>query len=200
MKRGKTTRALAQRGPAKLDLPEGYHEHSFCRTRDNGGVGIAAIDAGFGWSYSINQVPDFSEFAALYDAYTIDKVTMRFVLENNTAEEFPTLLFAPDYDDAANPATESVVLTHEQCKVLTFTANKRVHTVTVKPRVAVTLFRTGVTSSYGWAKEGMLVDIATTDTPFYGAKHWLVNYNTTDTPNARVRVFITYHIRCIGQR
>lgn len=185
---------------AKLDLPQGYRAHSYVRHRDNGGIVAAVVDLGSGWSFSMNQIPDFSEFTTLYDAYTIDKVTMKFVLFNNTAEKYPTLLLAPDYDDAASPAAEADLLTMEGCKVLPFTPTKREHTITVHPRVAQTLFRTGVTSSYGWGKSGQIVDIATTDTPHYGVRHWLVNYNTTDTPGAVVRVFITYHFRCIGQR
>jgi hypothetical protein len=185
---------------AKLDLPAGYRAHSFVRHRDNGGITLSPVDFGNGWSFNMAQIPDFGEFTTLYDAYCLDSVTMKFVLFNNVAEKYPTLLLAPDYDDAAAPTAEADLLTMEGCRVLPFTPSKRDHTITVRPRVAQTLFRTGVTSSYGWGKSGQLVDIATTDTPHYGVRSWVVNYNSTDTAGAVIRVFITYHFRCVGQR
>lgn len=183
-----------------LSLPAGYYAQKFVRHRDNGGIGLAVTDLGVGWSFSLNAVPDFAEFTTLFDAYIIDQVDIHFVLDNNKAEQYPTLLIAPDYDDANAPATENEVLTHQGCKILPFSPNKREHTFSVKPRVAMAVYRTGVTSSYGWSRPGQLMDIATTDTPWYGMKSWLVNYNSTDTAGARVRVYQTYHLRCVGQR
>lgn len=185
---------------ADLDLPAGYKVTKFVRHRDNGGIVSGAIDLGAGWNFQLAQVPDFGEFTTLYDAYVIDEVEMRFVLFNNTAEKYPTLLLAPDYDDSAAPTGPNDLLTMEQCKILPFSPTKREHRIRVKPRVAMSVFRTGVTSGYTWGKKSQVMDMALTDIPHYGVRHWLTNYNTTDTAGAVVRVYITYHLRLIGQR
>lgn len=184
----------------KLDLPSGYRAHSYVRFRDNGGIALIAADNGVGWNFTFNQIADYTDFTSLYDGYTIDKVEMRFVLFNNVAEKYPVLLLAPDYDDSAAPVGETDLLAMEGCRVLPFSPDKREHSIVVKPRISQTLFRTGVTSAYGWGKERQIIDMANVDTPHYGVRSWIVNYNSTDTPGAVIRVFLKYHFSGIGQR
>jgi hypothetical protein len=200
MKTKKMSKAATGSRNAPLDLPVGYKAQSFVRFRDNLTISLSALDFGQGWYFNLAQVPDFGEFTALYDAYIIDKVDLRFVLQSNYPEKYPILIAAPDYDDATVPATVDELLTKQGVQVLNFSATKREHTVSVRPRVAMTAFRTGITSSYGWSKPGQLIDIATTDTPFYGMKTWLTEYNSTNTPGAGMRVYVTYHMRFVGQR
>lgn len=181
-------------------LPDGYKIHGFSRIRSNGGIAPAAVDVGRSFSFAFNQLPDFAEFTTLYDAYSIDKVEVTWVLINNDNNEYPILLVAPDFDDATAPATVNEVTTSELCTVVPFSATKRAHTMVIKPRFAATAFRTGVTSAYTWGAPGTLLDMAVTDTPYYGCKYWLENFNSVDTPLAAFRVYFTYHVRVAGVR
>lgn len=200
MLKGRMTKAEFLQHQTQAAIPDGYKIHKFSRIRANGGITLAAVDVGRSLSFAFNLLPDFGEFTTLYDAYSIDKIEVTWVLVNNTAEEYPVLLVAPDYDDATAPATISDVTTHELCRIVPFSASKRSHTETIVPRFAATAFRTGVTSAYTWGPVGTLLDMATTDTPYYGLKYWLDNYNSVDTPNAAFRVYYTFHVRCAGVR
>lgn len=185
---------------AKLELPPGLQAQSFIRHRDNGYLPIAAFDGGSGWQFSLDQVPDYSEFADLYDAFIIDRVDLHFVLVSNNLGKYPVLVASRDYDDAGTPPSEDSVLTRQGAEILPFTANRREHTITVYPRCVMTAFRTGITSAYGWSKPGQLLDIAVPDVPFYGIKTWMTDYNTSFSPDARIRVYFTFHMRMVNQR
>jgi len=184
----------------KLDLPPGYRAHSFVRTRDNFDIGLLPVDQGIGWEFALDQVPDVAEFTNLFDAFCIDKVDITFALRDNQADKFPILVLAPDYDDASAPLTEDAVLTAENCEIVPFSAVKRHHTVTLTPRVAVATYRPGISTGYSWGKSSTVVDMGATNTPHYGLKTWLLNYNSTNTPGATIRVFMRIHFRCIGVR
>jgi hypothetical protein len=184
----------------KLDLPPGYNAHTFRRIRDNGDVAIFGIDSGLGWSFRLNDIPDFGDFTALYDAYTIDRVEITYILHNVAPGQFPTLFWAPDYDDDNTPLSVNSVTTHQNVRWHAFSENARSVTMSVDPRSLVSTYQAGVTSAYSWAKGGAIVDMANPAVPFYGIKTWLSNYNTVLTPGARIQSILTYHIRCIGQR
>lgn len=186
--------------PSKLILPPGLTAQSFVRVKDNFTIGLPALDSGYPFAFSLSQVPDNGEFADLYDAYIIDQVDMHFILQANAADKYPILLAALDYDDAGAMSSQNEILTRQGAKVLPFSATVREHTISVKPRVAMTAFRSGVSSGYGWGGPNQLIDIALTDVPFYGIRTWFANYNTSDTPGAEIRMYIRYHMRFVGQR
>lgn len=195
--RGRQTRG---RGPAALKLPPGYSAQTFIRVRDNGQLAPTAVDGGLGWSFKLNDVPDYAEFTSLYDAYVLDKVELTYILENNTPGQYPVLFWAPDYDDASTPLTVDTVTTHQNVKMHAFSENARSVTMTVRPRTLGQTYRAGVTSGYNWQPEGTLIDMANTDVPYYGIKAWMSHNNFTDNPYARVRSVIKYHLRFVGQR
>lgn len=185
---------------SKLILPPGLTAQGFVRYKDNLTIGLPALDSGYSFAFNLAQVPDSAEFTSLYDAYIIDQVDMRFVLTANADNAYPVLLAALDYDDASAMSSQNEILTRQGAMVMPFSATVREHTVSVKPRVAMTAFRSGVSSAYGWGAPNQLIDIALTDVPYYGIRTWFTNYNTTDTPGAVIRVFIKYHMRFVGQR
>jgi len=187
-------------GTKKLDLPAGYNAHKFSRVRENGQLSIPVLDAGLTWYFQIADVPDFSDFANLYDAYVIDQVDITYILENNDPGRYPVLLWAPDYDDGALPTNPNQVTCHQNVKYHAFSENARSVTISVKPRALNAAYKPGVTSGYTWAQAGVICDMANTDIQHYGIKTWMSHYNTSDTPGARFRTLLKYHIRCIGQR
>lgn len=200
--KSKSTNKKASAGRTKvLDLPKGYKAQTFVRTRQNGQLAIpAALDGGLAWVFQLADIPDFSDFANLYDAYVIDQVDVTYIVENTSPGQFPVLMYAPDYDDGSTPLTDTQVSTHQGVKIHAFDECHRSYTMTVRPRALNAAFKPGVTSAYTWAPEGVICDMANTDIQHYGIKTWLSHYNAVDTPQTRIRTFLRYHIRCIGQR
>lgn len=193
-------KSLSKKGYKVLDLPAGYKAQTFVRSRDNGQLVIPPIDAGLTWYFQIADLPDFSDFANLYDAYVIDQVDITYILENQTPGQYPVLLWAPDYDDGSIPANANQVMTHQNVKHHTFTESKREVTISVRPRALNAAYKPGLVSGYTWAPDAVICDMANTDIQHYGIKTWMNHYNTLDTPQARFRTLLKYHIRCIGQR
>lgn len=183
-----------------LDLPAGYNIHSYQRVRDNGQLSFAAVDGGLAWDFNLTDVPDYAEFTTLYDAYVIDKVDITYVLENNTPGQYPVLYYAPDYDDSAVPLSVNSVTTHQSVKMHAFSENARSITMSVKPRSLAAAYQPGITTAYAWAKPGTLIDMANTTVRFYGMKTWVSHFNSVDTPLARIRTILRYHMRFVGQR
>lgn len=183
----------------KLDLPSGYKAYQFTRLRDNGVVTIGPLDQGYGVPFQFNQIPDYTDFTSLYDGYTIDQIDFKFLLINNSADKYPYIVIAPDYDDSANPATETEVLTMQGVKQFQFSASQRSFTFSVKPRVSSAAYRSAVTTGYTWGKESTICDMNNVDIPHYGVRFWAGNYNGT-TPGAVMLTYVTYHFHCIGAR
>lgn len=202
MKSGKSiSKRASSSGNKVLELPKGYKAQTFVRLRENGHLSIpAAIDGGLAWSFQLADVPDYTDFATLYDAYVLDKVDITYVVDNTSPGQCPVLMWAPDYDDANTPLTADSVSTHQNVRVHAFDEGHRSVTISVRPRALHSTFKTGVTSAYSWAPEGVICDMANTDIQFYGIKTWVSHYNSADTPQTRIRTFIRYHLRCIGQR
>lgn len=64
-----------------------------------------------GYSFNLTQLPNFSEFTTLYDAYRFNKILVRFVPNANSADvgtatqQIPNFHSVIDYNDATTPAT-----------------------------------------------------------------------------------------------
>lgn len=188
-------------GMVVLDLPPGYNAQKFIRLRENGTLSLpAAIDGGLAWEFKLSDVPDYTDFANLYDAYVIDMVKITYTLENNNPGNFPVLYWANDYDDANTPLLSSTVTTHQGCQMHAFSEAGRSVTLKVRPRALLSTYQSGVTSAYSWAKEGTIIDMANPGVPHYGIKTWLANANASATPFTRVRTTVKYYMRFIGQR
>lgn len=191
-------------GLAKLDLPAGYKAQSFVRIRENGLVAKAAVDGGLDWKFSFQDIPDYTDFTNLYDAYIMDEVEIHFNLRtvgtNNQQQDFPTLYVAPDYDGDGTPLAVAAVTTKERCKMHQLSQFHNTAKIVVRPRAATSIYKGGVTSAYGWSPSNQLIDMNNVDVQMYGAVHWLAYYNSVITPNTYVSTTLVYKFRCVGQR
>lgn len=80
-------------------------------TNDSADLGLGARQCGIAGQFSLSALPDYSEFTDLFDTYKIVKVELMITYLNNVAYggknargagTLPTLLHAPDYNDANN--------------------------------------------------------------------------------------------------
>lgn len=182
-------------------VPSGVHR--FARAARLSDLSQAAADQGYQASFLLNGVPNASEFTALYDCYRIDKVEITFVLDLagvSTTVYYPRIVYAPDWNDSTPPTVETDVLQIQQSKSYQFSDVNRELTITMVPRVAKAVYRTAVTSAYGWDNQKLWLDTAYPDIPHFGIKFFVNNYNSTSFGATKIRYYTRYYISCANPK
>lgn len=182
-------------------VPSGSHR--FLRATRLADLSQAAADQGFQASYLLSGVPNSSEFTALYDCYRIDKVEITFVFDLGSAATtsyYPRIVFAPDFNDSTPPTTETDVLQYSQARSYQFSDANRELTISIVPRVAKTVYRTAVTSAYGWDSTRTWLDTAYPDIPHFGLKFFVNNYNSTSFGGTKLRYYTRYFVTCANPK
>jgi hypothetical protein len=75
---------------------------------------------GYGYSFQVNTLPQWSAFATLYDEYKLCAVKFRYISAINTAgPDNPTYMIhtAIDYDDAGAPTSADQIRNYQTYKV-----------------------------------------------------------------------------------
>lgn len=158
---------------------------------------------GAAWQFALTDVTAYSEFTALFDQYRIDQVDFEVSNLHNSSDAttnvsvMPTLMYAPDYDDASVPSTAGELLTRQRTQSWTFRGNGVPLKFSVKPRYLNNVYRDSLTSAYNVAAPGYL-DVDSNNVPYYGVKMWLQNCYITSPggPKGEVhlRFKLTYHL------
>lgn len=174
-------------------------------TSSTSAVGVQTNAAGV-LSFSMSSLPSASEFTALFDQYKIMKVKLDFIPFGDTVN-LPVstmsgssslvspggpLITAVDYDDANAPAQASDLLQYQYSKV---TPVPRRHKMTLRPKFATEVYRSGVSTGYG-ARSGWL-DCANSDIPHYGVKYWM-NAPSNSSTSFSYQVWAEMTIACKG--
>lgn len=181
-------------------LPPGVKAHKFTRLRDFGAVPKSALDSGYALQFTLDQLPNYAEIQAMYDAYSIDKVEVTwhwyqpYVGPTSAEAQAPCIVCTPDYDDALTPTTLSEVSEYSTSRMFPFSTSANSHSITVYPRVAKTLYRTGISSGYAWGDKSTMIDAIYADAPHYGLKWFTSCYSTTYTPASAIRIYIKYYM------
>lgn len=148
--------------------------HFFKRTRYEsafynliaGGVAVGASKV-----FTLNDLPQSSEFTNLYDQYQIKAIKIqlipRFTEVSNTSSQ-GNMWSILDQDDATPPPNIDTVLQYQNVKR---TRMNQIHTRYFKPRVAKEVFSSGITSTYSPSKN-VWVDMAAPGTEHYAIKFW----------------------------
>lgn len=161
----------------------------------------AALINYFSKSFALDDIPGVAEFIALFDQYCITKIVLKFYpvgnpcITNATNNEVGQLITVKDYDDATLPTVLNDLLEFETVAVH---HPGRAFTLTIRPRVAKTIFRTGITSAYGMGDASTWVDAANTDVPHFGLK---MAFTTSSVANiTRYAIWCQYYFECRGTR
>lgn len=140
----------------------------------------AAIDANphlVGSQFTLQQLPNYTEFTNLFDNYRIHAIKMTFFRPSvaNSASEMDQLVrlhTAIDYDDAATPASINELMNYDNYQVIAlrdqFMRNGKFSRFW-RPRIVREVYRTAVSTAYEPARPKML-DCAYPDIPHYGIK------------------------------
>jgi hypothetical protein len=160
-------------------------------------VATAATDIGRSGNFiQLNNVPDVGDFTALFDQFTIDRLDLHFVLTRSALSAgnsgiFPTLLWAPDYNDSSAPTLVGDVLSYDGMQMHQFSESSRHVCFSIKPKAQLSVSSgTAVSTAGTW-----LSTSGSGASPWFGYKYWLVDYNSTSTTGSVVTLYTKYHLR-----
>lgn len=134
-----------------------------------------ATAQGTGYQFSLNNLPNYAEFTALYDSYRIEWVTIWAIPTQTEAPVaalnyyVPTLYTAVDKDDATPPGSLASQLEHGNLRMVTMDKMKKL--AAFKPAVQGELFRSGATRGFN-RMDDQWIDCAQPDIPHFGLKIW----------------------------
>lgn len=146
-----------------------------CRMLDFGQITTAANPLG-AYQFRLSDLPGYTDFA-IFDEYKITGVEVTFMPDFNsnvgvsgTEYALPHLFTAIDYNDASAPGGENTLLQNESC--IHHVPGKPARRY-VQPRVATTLWQSGVASGFG-AETNKWIDTNSFGVAHYGIKYALI--------------------------
>lgn len=180
------------------------------------GLGLYFTLAGFNFNGNVGaggltNMPNISEFQALFDEFRLDEVEIKLVYTNNISNTsaalgtfqniaLPTLQTYVDIDDANPPSTGGDLL---QCpvKIQQIGTNGPL-TFKFSPRTATTLFTTSGANSVATGPKGQWLDTAVTNAQYYGWKTWLepMGSNIGTLQQGYFQFYVTYTLAFKGFR
>lgn len=139
--------------------------------------GGSAPSAGFAYQFQLSQLPNYNEFTALFDAYRINAVVVRFnpmntVFKGNTDsnnEDTPTVYAAIDYNNASVPTSADEMKEYANVNVFPMYQSRNFK---IRPRLAIPVYRDGVSNAYLQSPK-QWVDCTYADVPHYGLRVWI---------------------------
>jgi len=153
-------------------------------------AGTAGAGVGVGLLFSLDQLPNYTDFTALFDTYSIDRVDIVVIPGSQSAQ----LYGAPDFDDSVAPTGLVDLLERQNCQVsVVGNSSYQQFRKSITPRMVIT--KTATTSPQH-LPVGTQVDTADPSVPYFGYKLWLQSTNPTiATPYAGWQIIVTYHMR-----
>jgi len=162
------------------------------------------VDWGCAYAPTFGDVANAGNFAAMYDAYKIDRVTVELQYLTTTAitgsagvaSVMPTFWMYFDQDDATVPVDVQNVSRKTGCVKWQPTSSRLTKKFSFKPRVAIaalTALSGNIASVIG--KPGQWLDCQQFTTNHYGFKMTCQDFGTPTTGSYNaVRIQYTYHI------
>lgn len=154
--------------------------HRFVRSVQIGALTPAAADKGWAWTFALSDLPNYTEFTALFDQYRLSLVELVFTWSPGTTvatSTFPTLLIASDYDSAAVPASSSEIAQRRHITWV-FSPSKPIATFRLRPRVLLDVGSGGSSGFSTLAPAREWIDLAFSTLTQRGAVAWIANFNT----------------------
>lgn len=144
-----------------------------------------ATDQGYVWDLRASaDISDWADIANVFDQYRVKHIELTWTLPRSDAAEYPTLYYAPDWNDSAiAPANRAAVLNYETCVVHQFAENRRTHTFKFVPSLQ--------TSLPGGADAAVVANqwAHTSQNPAWlGVKSFITQYNSTSNASALIEV------------
>lgn len=196
-------RKVARRPRPMVRLSNNLHHYK--RTVELDAIFADPLGHSFGsLQFTLGQLPNVSEFTALYDQYRINKIKVVFVpalsgMDANapsTQYYMPNLHSVVDYDDATAPTSMAQLFQYPRLKR---TRGLRDHKQYFSPAVSVEVYQSGISTSYS-AKWKQWLDLASTSVPHYGVKYGIDPGNPAGGNQWAWRPYVTFYFSCKGVR
>lgn len=188
--------------------------HSFKRVVDLGSytaytTSLASNPIAKTFSFSLDDLPNKSEYGALYDQYKLNGVSLKIIpkaqaFQGASTGTINSIGYNPcmtviDYDDADTPASKEVLLQYGTCK---YTGPNRTHTRFIKPKIKVPAWVSS-TSSFGYSSDrAKWIDMSNQTVQHYGIKWWVDAplLGSTSESSITYTVMATYYFQCKNTR
>ena len=205
---------IKYRIPRALKMRERSNLTNFTRQLESNQLILNSnIANGYGFVFTLNMLPNYTDFTGLYDRYRILKVEITLMPTFNSSDPtttadgnypivgsgnfyIPWVMVAEDWDQASPPTSESQMLTYDNMRLLTMDKTKK---FTVYPRPLL------VTTSGLYADAGGSNGEPTwCSTQFAGVNHYglrLLTGPNAFNPGANpptIRVFMKFFFQCQG--
>jgi len=141
--------------------------------------GVSSCSTAF--TFSLNDIPNVSEFISLFDQYLITGVMFQIKMitnpdalyipsqSTNAALGFyPTIWYAPDHDDSAT-LTLAQIKEFDKARHKVLYPNRETN-IMLRPTTLQQVYRTAATTGYACNFKRSWLDMAQTDIPHYGLK------------------------------
>lgn len=178
-----------------------------------GNIPTQLTNVGLAYNFYMSLLPNWGEFAALFDRYRINKVVLRLIPQiTSSVRDYadnanltgagtnigrnPRVLSVVDYDDSSVPASANIIREYSKCRVDMVVRQKPI-VYKITPALLTEAYE-GVASTAYMPKWKQWVDFADVDTPHYGLKIWVEDCaGITNATNSQIfKVEGTMYFSC----
>lgn len=159
---------------------------------EGGGVGNKTIGA---MTFSLDQLPAYTDFTQLYDLYKINKVRVQFIPKMSSAvladsAQMPVVHTIIDSNDSSNP-TFIEMMQNEDLKT---TRGTVLHTRYFTPKCQLKLYESLATDGYAAARRNPFISTNDPSVPHYALKWVIENPITGGSAYWYCDVKVTYYL------
>lgn len=149
-----------------------------------------------GFQFSINDLPNNTEFLNLFDCYKITGVALKFIpraTENATTAGTLSLgdfVFCSDFDDANAPASQAELYQRQSTRIV---QPLRPWKHFLRPKAAMAVYSGSAFNAYAQTTNATWIDCNSPTVPYYGFKYAWCNVNSSTAYS--IDVFATYYLK-----
>ena len=193
-------KTVSKRVVRKATIPRSVRPKTFALKRSyyQGQLKSAGTTAQYAYgsaAFTLNSLPNYTEFTNLFDQYRINKVTVqafpRQTMETDTTNPAVNIFhYAFDHTDVTAPSAESDV-----CNMTITAASNRFKpfTMTLKPVAATTVYQGITANGYAPAKPSTWIDCKSYAVNHYGLKFaWFNNNSINDIIDFYVTMWVEF--------
>jgi len=158
-------------------------------------------DQAAGVAFTLDQLPNYTEFTNLFDQYQITGILVRFLWSNNNSQfafsqyvnDLKPWYFTSDKDDATTPASINAMLERPNTQIRRPLGE---HKLFFRPGVATAVYK-GAFTGYGQAKKGTWLDCSNADIQHFALKYYIQSQGPANyTPT--LFMYATYYMKFRG--
>lgn len=174
--------------------------YSFQRVAQIGDVTSSTVDVFGAFSFQLDDIPNYTEFAALYDQYKITGIKLMFIPDQTVSDSTGSVLTTAnfihvvDFDDETVPTSTNQLFEYQNVKINNF--NRTVIRY-FKPSMATGIYNGSAIVTGGNRKAGW-IDTSVVTIPHYGFKYAMTA--STASRLQTFRVYAKFYIKCKNVR